>query len=134
MNFRQFEPVTITNILDLEAIQVSNFLNAHVLSNRLPPYTPNNQLSIQADLVPRLGKYANDKAYCTELYNIIISKLYEQKKHKKNKAGEYDGDIHLDLEAKKEILHRTVYALDRLYEAASRLMTGIGSPDTNQRY
>ena len=133
MTVTAFEPVTITNILTIECIKVANFLNAHVLSNKIPPYTPNNQLSIQADLVPRLGKYANDKAYVTELYNIVISELYKQKRNKKNKS-DYDGDAHLDLEAKKEILHRTVYALDRLYEAASRLMTGIGTPDTNTRY
>jgi len=131
MNFTQFEPVTVTNVMELAPIQISNFLNAHVLSNRLPPYTPNNQLSVQADLVPRLGKYANDKAYVTELFNIIISKLYEQKKHKRNKDEKYDADVHSDLEAKKEILYRTGQALDRYYEGASRLMTGIGAPDSN---
>ena len=130
MSFTQFEPVTITNVLTLHSQQVAAFLQSHVLSNRLPPYTPNNPLSIKDDLVPRLGKYANDKAYVTELFSIVLSAYYVQKAHKKNKDAKYDGDAHLELEAKKEILHRTIYALDRLYEAASRLMTAIGFPDS----
>jgi hypothetical protein len=124
------KPVTVVNVLEVPPREVAHFLNTHVLNNKIPLYTPNHQVSVQADLVPRLGKYANDKAYVTELYNIIISAYFEQKGSKRRKDGQFDEDAYTDLEAKKEILYRTAQALDRMYEAASRLMTGIGAPDS----
>ncbi len=128
------EPVMITNILDITAEHLSYFIARNILSNKIPQFTANHPLSVQHDLVPRLGKYANDLAYVTELYNVVISSLYIQKNHKRNKDESYDADVHNTLEAKKEVLYRTSQAVTRLYEAASRLMTGIGAPDNNNRY
>jgi len=126
-----FEPITVTNILNVEPEQVAYFMNRHILSNKLPQFTPNHQVSIKGDLVPRLAKFANDRSYVTELYNIVISGYFKQKEFKRGKADLFDPDAYNSLEAKKEILYRTAQALDRLYEAASRLMTGIGQPDSN---
>jgi hypothetical protein len=123
------EPITVTNVLQKKKHELANFLNVHVLSNKLPPFLPNYPVDLRTEIVPRLAKYANDRAYCGELYNVVISAYYDQKINKENKQN-YDKDAHLELEAKKEILHRTVYALDRLYEAASRLLTGMGVPDS----
>jgi len=125
------EPITITNILEKGPQEIAAFLNTHVLAHKIPQYTANNPLTIQHDLVPLLGLYANNKAYTTELYNIVISALYTQKAHKRSKSQFYDDDVYTMLEAKKEILYRTTQALDRMYEATSRLMTGIGQPDSN---
>jgi len=124
-----FDPVTITNVLDKTPLQVAQFLNTHVLNNKIPQYTANSPLNVLEDLVPRLSKYANDHSYVTELYNIVISAYFEQKKNKRSGNNGFNEDAYTDLEAKKEILYRTAQALDRLYEAASRLMTGIGAPD-----
>ena len=121
-------PVTVVNVLQKSPIEISNFLNTHVLNTYLPSFTPNHQVDIKTDLIPVLAKSANDRAYVGQLYNIVVSAYYQQKINKKNKT-DYDGDVHLELEAKKEILHRSVYSLDRTYEAASRLMTGTGFPD-----
>jgi hypothetical protein len=125
------QPVTITNVLDITSEHLAYFLNRNILSNKIPQFTPNHPVSVQHDLIPRLGKYANDLAYITELYNIVISGLYIQKNYKRSKDELYDSDIHNTLEAKKEILYRTSQAINRLYEAASRLMTGIGAPDSS---
>ena len=124
-----FEPITITNVLQKRSRDVAGYINTSVLNNKIPSYTANSPLSIQTDLIPLLGLYANLKSYVTELYNIVYSEYCEQKSNKKNKKNEFNDDYYVDLEAKKEILHRSIYALDRLYEAASRLMTGIGEPD-----
>lgn len=128
--FIQTPLITVTNILEVEPEQVAQFMNMHILSNKLPHFTANNAISVTSELMPRLCKYSNDKAYVTELYNIVISAYFKQKAHKKDKDGNFDDTVYLLLEAKKEILYRTSQALDRLYEATSRLMTGIGQPDS----
>ena len=125
------EPITVTNILVRPVHEIAAFLNTHVLNAKIPIYTANQQVSIQHDLVPLLSVYANNRAYVTELYNIVFSAFIEQKIAKKKKAVEFDDDIYIMLEGKKEVLYRTSQALDRMYEATSRLMTGIGQPDAN---
>jgi hypothetical protein len=125
------ESVTVTNVMTRPAHEIAAFLNTHVLNAKIPVYTANQQVSIQHDLVPLLSVYANNRAYVTELYNIVISAFFEQKAAKKKKSIDFDDDIYIMLEAKKEILYRTSQALDRMYEATSRLMTGIGQPDSN---
>ena len=123
-------PITVVNVLERDPHEIAAFLNTHVLGNKIPQYTANHPLSIQHDLMPLLGIYSNNKSYVTELYNIVISALFAQKIHKRKKNEFYDVDVYTMLEAKKEILYRTAQALDRMYEAASRLMTGIGQPDS----
>jgi len=125
-----YEPVTVLNIMEKRPEEVAAFLNTHVLSNKLPIYTANHQISVRDEIIPRLSKYSNDHSYVTELYNLVIAQYFRQKKEKRAKSDEYDEDEYTDLEAKKEILYRTAQSLDRLYEAASRIMTGIGEPDS----
>jgi hypothetical protein len=124
-----FEPITVTNILEKRPEELAGFLNTHVLSNKLPIYTANHQVSVSSEIVPRLSKYANDKAYVTELYNIVIAQYFKQKSSKRNDKDNYNDSLYVELDAKKEILYRTMQALEGLYEAASRIMTGIGEPD-----
>ena len=123
-----FEATTITNVLKQRPSDMAGFISTHILSHKVPSYTPNHPLSV-SELVPLLSLYANNHAYVTELYNVVFCALYEEKKHKRSKDGQYDEDIYTDLEAKKEVLYRTAQSLDRMYEAASRIMTGIGAPD-----
>ena len=125
------EPITVTNVLLRPVHEIAAFMNTHVLNAKIPVYTANQQLSIQADLVPLLSVYANNRAYVTELFNIVLSAYIEQKIAKKKKAVDFDDEIYVSLEGKKEVLYRTSQALDRMYEATSRLMTGIGQPDSN---
>ena len=63
--------------------------------------------------------------------SISVSDVIVYAALKRKKDESYNPDAHNSLEAKKEILYRTSQALDRYYEAASRLMTGIGTPDSN---
>jgi len=122
-------PVTITNIHQVSTDQLSQFLNAAILSHKLPQYHPNQPLDVQTQIVPLLSLYANNKAYVTELFNIVVSAWYEQKILKKNKDSRWNEDEQSRLEAKKDILYRTWQTVDGMYEAASRIMTGIGAPD-----
>jgi len=123
------DPVTIINVLDKPPHQIAAWLSTYILSDRLPQYTTNSPVSVLTDIVPRLSRYANHHSFCVELYCMVISAYFEQKKYKRGGTGNFNEDIYTDLEAKKEILYRTMQAVDRLYEAASRLMTGIGEPD-----
>ena len=125
------EPITITNILQKSAQELAAFINMSVLVNKVPLYHPNHPLSIVEDILPRLGKYSNDRSYVTELYNVIIAEYFSQKGLKKDKDNRFDDTIYLSLEAKKEILYRTMQALESMYEATSRIMTGIGTPDNH---
>jgi len=123
--------ITSTNVLERSAMELTHFLNTHVLVHKIPQYTPNHPLTVKNDIVPLLGLYANSRAYVTELFNIVITAYYEQKAFKKQKSDHFNDVYYSSLENKKEVLYRTAQALDRLYEAASRLMTGIGQPDSN---
>lgn len=125
-------PVTVLNVLEVPPDQLASFLNAAILAHKLPQYTPNSPVDVQSQIVPLLSKYANDKGYVTELYNIVLAHLFAQKKYKRIKDDRRDEGMYSDLEAKQEILYRTWLTLDRYYEAASRLMTGIGGPDPRQ--
>jgi hypothetical protein len=126
-------PVTAVNILQVRPEELAQFINICILRNYIPDYTPNTPLSVENDLMPRLSKYCNDKGYLTELWNLVTSALFDQKKFKRIKDTENrDEAYYTDLEAKDEILKRSVYQLDRYYETASRLMTGIGAPDVRQ--
>lgn len=126
------DPITITNVLQKTPSEVSNYLNVHILNTKIPQYTANHPVNIQHDLVPLLSHYANCHCYATELYCVVIGAYFEQKSHKRTKNGQYDEGYYTDLEAKKEILYRVAQTLDRLYEATSRIMTGIGEPDPRQ--
>lgn len=121
--------VTVTNVIEAKTVELAIFINSHVLSYKLPIHTVNSPLSVRDDLIPLLSIHSNNKAYVNELYNIILSYLYEQKKFKRTKNPGHNADFYSDLEAKLEILYRTMQTLDRMYEATSRLMTGVGSPD-----
>lgn len=123
------EPITITNVLEKSPGHLAAFMNSAVLAYKLPQYHPNQPLTVATDILPKLGQYANMKAYVTELYNVVISAFYEQKGFKRQRQDGFDEGVYTDLEAKKEILYRTAQALESLYEAASRLMTGIGTPE-----
>jgi len=125
------DPITITNILIKKPEEVTAYINTHVLSHKVPQFTPNHPINV-TDLVPLLSIFANSHSYITELYNVVFCALYEQKKHKRSKDGQHSEDQYTDLEAKKEVLYRTAQSLDRMYEAASRIMTGIGAPDPRQ--
>lgn len=132
-SFFQLDPITVLNILQKSSMEVAEFMNAAVLATKLPSFGPNQMPSIEGDLRWRLSKYANDKGYVTELYNIVLSALYKQKEYKRTgQKDKRDEAIYTDLEAKQEILYRTWLTLDRYYEAASRLMSGIGEPDSRQ--
>jgi hypothetical protein len=124
-----FQPVTITSILTDKSEHVVGFINTHILNQRLPIYTANHQISVRDEIIPRLSLYANNYSYIIELFNVVLSAYFRMKSNKRQKNNEYDDDVYTDLEAKKEILYRTAQSLDRLYEAASRIMTGIGEPD-----
>jgi hypothetical protein len=126
------DPVTVVNILLKAPEEVAQFINTRILRNYIPDYTPNSPLSVENDLMPRMVKYCNDKAYLTELWNIVTSALFKQKKAKRVKSEDRDEAYYTDLEAKSEILKRSVYQLDSFYETASRIMTGIGTPDVRQ--
>lgn len=122
-------PVTITNVTTITTEHLSQFLNVAVLSHKLPQYHPNQPLDVQTQILPLLSLYANNKAYVTELFNVVVSAWYEQKIKKKNKSPEWNEEEQSRLEAKKDILYRTWQTVDGMYEAASRIMTGIGAPD-----
>jgi hypothetical protein len=124
-----FQPVTITSILTDKCEDVVGFLNTHVLNQKLPIYTANHPIDVRAEIIPRLSLYANNYSYVIELFNVVLSAYFRQKANKRAKNDEYDEEVYTGLEAKKEILYRTAQSLDRLYEAASRIMTGIGEPD-----
>lgn len=126
------EQITVINVLTKAPEEVAQFINVRILRNYIPDYTPNSPLSVENDLLPRMTKYCNDKAYLTELWNIITSALFGQKKAKRTKSNDRDEAYYTDLEAKNEILKRSVYQLDSYYETASRIMTGIGMPDVRQ--
>ena len=125
-----YDPVTILNVLEKSPLDIAGFLNTHVLNQKLPIYTANHPISVRDEIIPRLSLLANNHCYVSELYNIIIAQYFMQKKNKRAKSDDYDDEEYTDLEAKKEILYRTAQSLDRLYEAASRIMTGIGEPDS----
>lgn len=122
-------PVTITNVKEVTTEHLSQFLNTSILSHKLPNYHPNQPLDTQTQIVPLLSLYANNKAYVTELFNIVVSAWYDQKIMKKSKDPAWDESEQSRLEAKKDILYRTWQTVDGMYEAASRIMTGIGAPD-----
>lgn len=124
--------ITVTNVLEKMPEEVNNFIITHILNNKLPTYSPNQTLDVNYDLRPRLAKYANDKAYVSELYLIVYTAMFNQKKYKRTKDDRRDEGTYSDLEAKVECLYRTMQALDRLYEACSRMMTGVGEPDSRQ--
>lgn len=130
--FLSSEDITVLNVLVKPPEEVAQFVNVRILRNYIPSYTPNNPLSVETDLLPRMTKYCNDKAYLTELWNIVTSALFGQKKAKRIKSNDRDEGYYTDLEAKNEILKRSVYQLDSYYETASRIMTGIGMPDARQ--
>ena len=125
-------PITVLNVLTVTPDHLAQFLNAVILAHKLPQYTANSPIDIQTQIVPLLSRYANDKGYVTELFNIVLAELYTQKKFKRVKDDRRDEGIYSDLEGKQEILYRTWLTLDRYYEAASRLMSGIGGPDPRQ--
>lgn len=125
-------PVTITNVKEVTTEHLSQFLNVTILAHKLPTYHPNNPLDIQSQLVPLLSLYSNNKAYVTELFNVVVSAWYDQKILKKKKDPNWSEDEQSRLEAKKDILYRTWQTVDGMYEAASRIMTGIGIPDPKQ--
>lgn len=129
MTFIKTTPITITNILKEKPEIIANFINVNILNTYLPAYTANSEIDVKHDIIPRLSKYSNDKAYVTSLYLVVCSALYEQKKFRRIKSDLRDEETFTDLEAKAEILYRTLQAIDRMYEASSRLMTGVGSPD-----
>lgn len=125
-------PVTVVNIHQISTDHLAQFLNAIILGHKLPQYHPNKPIDIQSQILPLLSLYANNKAYVTELFNIVVSAWYEQKISKKNKNEQWDEDLYQRLDAKKEILYRTWQTLEGMYEAASRIMTGVGVPDPRQ--
>ncbi len=126
------DPITITNVLEKSTQEMVYFLNKAILANKLPLYHPNHGLSIQEDLMPLLGRYANDKAYVTELFNVVYAGWAEQKKFKKHNKDNWNEELQMDLEAKKDILYRVWQTLEGMYEACSRMMTGVGAPDVRQ--
>jgi len=124
-----YEPLTILNVLDQKPENMAGYLNTHILSLKLPVYTANQQVSVPTEIIPRLSVYANNRCFVTELYNIVIAQYFKQKSSKRNDKDNYNDALYVELDAKKEILYRTMQALEGLYEAASRIMTGIGEPD-----
>jgi len=125
------DPITITNILIKRPEEVTAYISTHILSHKVPQFTANHPVNV-SDLVPLLSFYSNCHALVIELYNVVFCALYSEKKHKRSKDGQYSEDQYTDLEAKKEVLYRTAQSLDRMYEATSRIMTGVGSPDPRQ--
>jgi len=131
--FFQLDPITVTNVLQKSPEEINEFMNANILSTYLPGYGPNQTPDIDGDLRWRLSKYSNDKGYVTTLYNTILVELFKQKEYKRTgQKDKRDEGIYTQLEAKSEILYRVWLTLDRYYEAASRLMSGIGGPDPRQ--
>ncbi|KKL75117.1 hypothetical protein LCGC14_2058100 [marine sediment metagenome] len=59
----EMEPVMITNILDITAEHLAYFLNRNVLTNKIPQFTANHPVSVQHDLIPRLGKYGRKRLF-----------------------------------------------------------------------
>lgn len=132
MSMSSLPPVTVLNVKEVSTEHLSQFLNMAILSHKLPVYHPNHPIDTLSQLVPLLSMYSNNQAYVTELFNIVVSAWYEQKIMKKKKDPNWDEEIQSRLEAKKDILYRTWQVVGGMYEAASRIMTGVGVPDPRQ--
>jgi hypothetical protein len=125
-------PITILNVKDVTTDHLQQFLQTAILSHKLPVYHPNSPIDTLSQIVPLLSIYSNNQAYVTELFNCVVSAWYEQKIMKKKKDPNWSEEDQSRLEAKKDILYRTWQVVGGQYEAASRIMTGVGVPDQRQ--
>lgn len=124
--------VTILNVKDISTDHLHQFLSTVILAHKVPVYHPNSPIDILSQIVPLLSIFSNNQAYVTELFNCVVSAWSEQKIMKKKKDPNWDEEMQMRLEAKKDILYRTWQVVGGQYEAASRIMTGIGVPDPRQ--
>lgn len=125
-------PITILNVKEVSLDHLSQFISATILAHKVPVYHPNSPIDVLSQIVPLLGIFSNNQAYVTELFNCVVSAWYEQKIYKKEKDPRWDESVQSALEAKKDILYRTWQVIGGQYEAASRIMTGVGVPDPRQ--
>ena len=123
------DPITVLNVVDKTSMELAVYLNSTIYAVKVPILTPNTRPEIEANIAPLLGTFANYSGYVHELYGICFSAWYQAKAKKKNKSPDYSDSAQYDLEAKREILYRAMGQMELNYEACSRIMTALGSPD-----
>jgi hypothetical protein len=122
------DDVNVTNVLTVPPDKLAMWVRDNLLNVRLPIPGANHTLNPQTDIVPILPDIANRIVIATELYIIVVGAkpawTIEKRTGDKDKAA----DAITVLSANVDLLHRTIQSLNTVYEAASRMMTGLSVP------
>ena len=122
------DDVTILNVCSTNSKNLSVFIAKNLLNIAVPINRPNQPVIVDRDTADLLGRIANNLSFATELFNMVVSELSEWKKLKISKNYDLYSKEQIemtitDLNAKHEILYRTVQTLSNKYEASSRQIT-----------
>ena len=125
--------VTILNVLEVPPPELAEWTACDLLSLRMPEPGPNCTVDIHADILPKLAIIANRIMLASEVYVILTGAHASWAVAKRNKLHP-DADNNITtLNDNIEIIHTAIRALQQMYEASSRLMTGLNSTERINR-
>jgi hypothetical protein len=116
--------VTILNILNIDPIELAQWVSYHLLNVKIPRPNANTSVSTLMPQVQSLiSDIPNKMCLATELYGVVIgAKANNQAVKRITKNTEVENAITL-LGANEAILYRAIQTLQTLYDGASRLIT-----------
>lgn len=112
--------VSLNNIIEVSSLDISLWLNTHILSVRVPEPS-GATMNVTLELMPVMVTFTNNILLVTEMYVTIVGALpsYDAK------AAKEDKDVYQELKKKQDILYRSLQSLETARDTVGRMMTAV---------